>query len=136
MSAHSPTFDLEQKPFAYKILDDPQLDLVSSPRQNPLITSIAFSNNGEYILVGTAGEVHYVLESFDLSILLRLEGHAGLGGRNKNGVKQLGRRKGMSGYEVCFTPDSKFVMSGESLPLSFSVSLARCLCYSPSAARP
>lgn len=65
----------------------------------PKFTSLAFSNNGEYILLGTSSNVHYVLNAYDLSILRRLEGHQ----------QGLGR---LSGEEVCWTADSHWVLSG------------------------
>jgi hypothetical protein len=49
-----------------------------------------------------------VLETFDLKVLVRLEGHTGL--EKDLDVKA---RKGLSGAEVCFTPDSRYVMAGK-----------------------
>jgi COMPASS component SWD2 len=82
-------------PFAHGSLVDLGLNGAATPK----FTSLAFSNNGEYILVGTSGSVHYVLDAFDLVILRRLEGH-------QQGLNRL------SGEEVCWTADSNWVMSG------------------------
>jgi COMPASS component SWD2 len=68
------------------------------------MTSLEFSNNGKYILVGCATNVHYVLEAFTLQIVARLEGHAPLG--------FISRGVTRSGAEVCWTPDSSYVLAG------------------------
>ena len=77
---------------------DVALEKISFPPPIPDFTSIAFSNNGEYILLGTSGEAHYLLDAFSLDILRRLTGH-----------QPLGRT---SGEELSFTVDSRFVISG------------------------
>lgn len=74
------------------------------------MTSLEFSNNGKYILVGCASNVHYVLEAFTLQIVARLEGHVPLGFERK-GVTR-------SGAEVCWTPDSRYVLAGRSFPFT------------------
>lgn len=88
-----------QAPFAHAPLIDIALEAVSSPPPRPIFTSIAFSNNGKYLLIGTASDVHYVLDAYELGILRRLEGHRGLGPR-------------LSGEEVCWSADSRYVFSG------------------------
>lgn len=62
------------------------------------MTSLQISNNGQYILVGTDSDVHYLYDAFDLKPIRRLTGHRPLG---KN-----------SGEEVSFTADSRYVVSG------------------------
>jgi COMPASS component SWD2 len=69
------------------------------------MTSLEFSNNGKYILVGCATNAHYVLEAFTLQIVARLEGHVPLGFERK-GVTR-------SGAEICWTPDSRYVLAGK-----------------------
>lgn len=101
-----------QAPFESGTINDPELDKISVPRRNPYITSIKFSNNGKYLLVGTSGVFHYVMDSYDLSVLARLEGHEGLE-KDKRGNMSIKSGKGLSGAEVCWTPDSCFVMSGK-----------------------
>lgn len=83
-----------QAPFAHAALIDVALD----PSQRPNFTSISFSNDGNHLLVGTSGNVHYVLDAYDLTLLRRLEGHTGLGRS--------------SGEEVSWSADSKWVLSG------------------------
>lgn len=99
----SSSFD--RRPFEAGKIDDVALEKISIPRRDPLISSITFSNDASYLLVGTAGHVHYLLDAFNLALVFRLEGHAPLSD---------GRSRGSSGYECCFTPDSNFVMSGAS----------------------
>jgi COMPASS component SWD2 len=78
------------------------------------MTSLSFSNNGKYILVGTASHVHYVLEAFSLSVVCRLEGHAELG-RDASG-NRVYPKSGISGQEVSWSPDSQFIFSGMFFP--------------------
>ena len=85
---------------------DVRLAEISQPPPKPTFTSIAFSNNGNYILVGTASNVHYVLDAFKLSILRRLVGHTGLG-RDRGGVNG-----GASGEEISWSSDSRWIVSG------------------------
>ncbi|KAL1405198.1 hypothetical protein Q8F55_008823 [Vanrija albida] len=88
---------LDAVPFAYTRLVDPEHARIESAA-SANFTSLAFSNNGDYLLVGTASNVHYVLDAFDLVIVRRLEGHGGLDRH--------------SGEEVCWSADSRCVFSG------------------------
>ena len=75
----------------------------------PRITSLLFSNDGRHLLVGTAGDTHYVHDAFDGQLLFRLRGHKGL-----DNPADAGARVGMtSGEELCWSPDAKFVFTGE-----------------------
>lgn len=65
---------LDTEPFASISIDDPILAGESWPVKVPVYTSVKFSNDGLYILVGTSGKVHYVLHSFDYKVVARLEG--------------------------------------------------------------
>jgi len=76
------------------------------------MTSLAFSSNGKFLLVGTAGNVHYVLDAFDGTLLIRLEGFTGLEGGKTGREGGMVPTRGISGEEVCWTPDSKFVVGG------------------------
>jgi COMPASS component SWD2 len=79
----------------------------------PFMTSLSFSTNGKYLLVGTAGNAHYLMDAFDGYLLAKLEGFEGLErGKSGNSVGIVPGR-GISGEEVCFTPDSKFVIGGD-----------------------
>jgi WD40 repeat protein len=95
--------DLPKSPFAHKPLVDHALADTSIPPPIPTFTSISFSNDGLYILVGTSSNFHYIVDAFDLELVRRLGGHQGLG--------QDGGR-GRSGEEVSWTGDSKWVISG------------------------
>lgn len=105
----SNSFDAE--PFCYSHVVDPELAKISTPPRRIQMTSLTFSNNGKYILVGTSGDTHYVLEAFSLAVVVRLVGHVGLE-RDREGKYTAMPRKGISGHEVSFTPDSQFVFSG------------------------
>lgn len=63
----------DKQPFLCVHLDDPVLGRRLFPPRVPVMTSLSFSNDGKWLLVGTSGDVHYVLDSFDGSLLARLE---------------------------------------------------------------
>ncbi|BEI87166.1 hypothetical protein CcaverHIS002_0705120 [Cutaneotrichosporon cavernicola] len=88
----------DDAPFAHKPLIDHELAKISSPPPTPHFTSISFSNNGHYLLIGTDRDTHYILDAFELHIVRRLEGHVGLGR--------------MSGEELSWSADSNYVLSG------------------------
>lgn len=93
-------------------MEDPALAKISFPPRNPIMTSLSFSSNGKMLLVGTAGDYHYVLDAFDGNLLWKLEGFVGLErGKTGNAIGMVPGR-GISGEEVCWTPDSKFVIGG------------------------
>jgi len=92
---------------------DPILEKASYPPINPIVTSCSFSNDGKWLLLGTSGSVHYVLDSYKLDLQYRLEGHTGLerlGAPATEGITPP--RPGASGGEVSWTPDSRFVVCG------------------------
>ncbi|KAI8594306.1 WD40-repeat-containing domain protein, partial [Dissophora ornata] len=65
-------------------------------------TQLEFSSDGKNILVTTAADAHYIVDSYNpSSTRFRLVGHYSYG----NEVFQ-------SGGEACWTPDGKFVVSG------------------------
>jgi len=102
----------DKEPFLTMILDDPTLAQITFPPRQIYMTSLAFSSNGKYILVGTSGDAHYILDAFEGHLLAKLEGFVGLE-RGRMGA-QLGVNpvKGISGEEVSWTPDSKYVVGG------------------------
>jgi COMPASS component SWD2 len=57
--------------------------------------------------------VHYVIDSYvqHIQIVRRLVGHRGLE-RDRNGNKAIDPRRGASGEELCWTADSRWVISG------------------------
>lgn len=63
----------DKQPFLCVHIDDPVLPLRAFPPRTPVMTSLSFSNDGKWLLVGTSGDVHYVLDSFDGGVLARLE---------------------------------------------------------------
>jgi COMPASS component SWD2 len=104
-----------QGPFFHGRLDDPILATISQPPPKPVFTSISFSNNGHYILLGTSSDVHYVLDAYAETVLIlrRLVGHRGFE-YDRYGNKDVAPRRGAGGEEVGWTGDSKWVVSGSS----------------------
>ena len=75
-------------------------------------TSLAFSNDGKHILLGTRGSAHYLFDSFtgDLKAILR---------KPEGGTRRAaaGESQGDSGRlessgDCCFSPDGRYVLSG------------------------
>ncbi|EAU85542.2 hypothetical protein CC1G_06443 [Coprinopsis cinerea okayama7 len=104
--------NFDKAPFLTINLIDPYLTQASFPPRPIFMTSLAFSTNGKYILVGCSGSVHYVVDSYEGHVLARLEGHVGLERRSVNAPPDIEPAKGISGEEVSWTPDSKYVVSG------------------------
>lgn len=102
----------DKEPFLTVDIKDPYLDKLSYPPRKPFMTSMSFSSNGKWILIGTAGDAHYVIDAFDGFVLARLEGFRGLEGGKNNGPPSTPPVRGISGEEACWTPDSNFIISG------------------------
>ena len=102
----------DKAPFLVITLEDPTLSLVTYPPRPIFITSMSFSSNGKYLLVGCSGDAHYVLDAFEGHLLARLEGHVGLERRKMGAVLGIDPVKGSSGEEVSWTPDSKYIVGG------------------------
>ncbi|EST05540.1 WD40 repeat [Kalmanozyma brasiliensis GHG001] len=104
----------DQMPFLVVHLDDSvALSRVSMPPRVPIITSLTFNSDSQYLLLGTSGDVHYVIDTFSDGgqVVARLIGHEGL--EKASGVSiGMVAEAGISGQEVCWTPDGKWVMSG------------------------
>jgi len=102
----------DRAPFATTHINDPVFTKGYSPRI-PIYTSLRFSPDGKYLLLGTSGDVHYVMDGFDAFLIARLEGHVGL---EKVGLRESDPlpppRIGASGQELSWTPDGRFVVSG------------------------
>ncbi|WFC99853.1 hypothetical protein MYAM1_002599 [Malassezia yamatoensis] len=99
-------------PFLTITLDDTAgLSQISMPPRVPVITSLSFNQSGQFILVGTAGDVHYILDSFAGKLLWRLVGHVGLEQAPGHSVG-MAPQAGISGQEVCWTPDGRMVLAG------------------------
>ncbi|KAJ7273437.1 WD40-repeat-containing domain protein [Mycena haematopus] len=104
--------NFDKAPFLVITLDDPTLGLVSFPPRPIFITSMAFSSNGKYLLVGCSGDAHYIVDAFEGHLLVKLEGHKGLERRSTQAPQNIEPVKGSSGEEVSWTPDSKYVVGG------------------------
>jgi len=104
--------NFDKDPFLTITLEDPTLALVSYPPRPIYMTSLAFSSNGKYILVGCSGDAHYILDAFEGHLLAKLEGHVGLERRRIDAPQTIDPTKGNSGEEVSWSPDSKYVISG------------------------
>ncbi|KIK96588.1 hypothetical protein PAXRUDRAFT_138130 [Paxillus rubicundulus Ve08.2h10] len=102
----------DKAPFLTITLEDPTLALVSYPPRPIYMTSLAFSSNGKYILVGCSGDAHYIIDAFEGHLLAKLEGRIGLERRRMDTPQSIDPVKGNSGEEVSWTPDSKYVVSG------------------------
>ncbi|CAE6522067.1 unnamed protein product [Rhizoctonia solani] len=123
--------NFDKEPFKTIHLDDARLAKISYPPRIPVMTSMSFSTNGKWLLVGTAGEVHYILDAFDGDLLCRLEGHLGLErGKTGNSLGVVPDR-GISGEEVCWTPDSKFVVGGSQTGKIHVWDVAKFLAHQP-----
>ncbi|TFK49905.1 WD40 repeat-like protein [Heliocybe sulcata] len=104
--------NFDKTPFLVITMDDPTLAQISYPPRPIFMTSISFSMNAKYILVGCSGDAHYIVDAFEGHLLAKLEGHVGLERRNLNTPPGITPVRGCSGEEVSWTPDSKFVLGG------------------------
>ena len=104
--------NFDKAPFLVITLDDPTLKLVSYPPRPIFMTSLAFSSNGKYLLVGCSGDAHYVLDAFEGHLLAKLDGHAGLERRVPGAPPPIVPARGCSGEEATWTPDSRYVVAG------------------------
>lgn len=78
-------------------------------------TSLAFSNDGKHILLGTRGSAHYLFDAFtgELKAMLRKPDGGGGARRAAAGEVQTdasGRLE--SSGDCCFSPDGRYVLSG------------------------
>lgn len=104
--------NFDKAPFLTINLQDDTLIKSSFPPRPIYMTSLAFSSSGKFILVGCSGNAHYIVDSFEGHVLAKLEGHMGLERRSMNAPPDIEPSKGISGEEVSWTPDSKYVVSG------------------------
>ncbi|KAF8348884.1 WD40-repeat-containing domain protein [Amanita rubescens] len=104
--------NFDKVPFLVITLEDPTLARVSYPPRPIYMTSMSFSSNGKYLLVGCSGDAHYIVDAFEGHLLAKLEGHIGLERRSMSAPPTIEPSRGSSGEEVCWTPDSKFVIGG------------------------
>ncbi|KZT42166.1 WD40 repeat-like protein [Sistotremastrum suecicum HHB10207 ss-3] len=105
--------NFDKEPFLTIHLDDISLNKISFPPRIPFISSLSFSSNGKWLLVGTSSNCHYILDAFDGALLAKLVGFTGLeGGKGPNHAIGVVPAQGISGEELTWTPDSKFIISG------------------------
>ncbi|BGP58512.1 hypothetical protein JCM8202_001176 [Rhodotorula sphaerocarpa] len=108
----------DKQPFLCVHLDDPVLGRRLFPPRVPVMTSLSFSNDGKWLLVGTSGDVHYVLDSFDGSLLARLEmpeDQIAIGlerARLRPFDRPMTPAAGISSEEVKWSSDARYVISG------------------------
>ncbi|KAK0444655.1 WD40-repeat-containing domain protein [Desarmillaria tabescens] len=102
----------DKAPFLVITMEDPTVSFVSYPPRPIFMTSLSFSSNGKYILVGCSGDAHYILDAFEGHLLAKLQGHIGLEGRSTAVPPTIEPAKGGSGEEVSWTPDSRYIVSG------------------------
>lgn len=103
------TANFDKEPFQTISVEDTALSKISFPPRPLVMTSLEFSTNGKWLLVGTSGGAHYIMDAYEGHMLARLTGHRPLDPRQPLGAQAT---RLMSGEEVCWTPDSKFVLSG------------------------
>jgi COMPASS component SWD2 len=141
--------NFDKQPFLNVQIEDPVLAKRTFPPRVPVYTSLAFSNDGKWLLVGTSGDVHYVVDAFEGGVVARLEcalrfpltGDAGdeverlmpAGPGFPNNPTGLERAvvapyerpmepaAGLSSEEVKWTPDGRYVVSGPSCHPSISL---------------
>lgn len=104
--------NFDKAPFLTITLEDPTLAQISYPPRSIYMTSLSFSSDGKYLLVGCSGNAHYILDAFDGLMIGKLEGHVGLERKSLSAPQSIEPTKGISGEEVSWTPDSKYVVGG------------------------
>ena len=104
--------NFDKAPFLTITLEDPTLSKVTFPPRAIYMTSLSFSTNGKYLLVGCSGDAHYIMDAFEGHLLAKLVGHMGLERRRPDAPLSIEPQRGCSGEEVSWTPDSKYVLSG------------------------
>ncbi|KAF8199651.1 WD40-repeat-containing domain protein [Pholiota molesta] len=104
--------NFDKAPFLTIELEDRTLSKDSFPPRPIFITSMSFSSDGKYLLLGCSGNAHYILDAFEGNLIAKLEGHIGLERKNMNVPPLIEPSKGISGEEVSWTPDSKYVLGG------------------------
>lgn len=66
--------NFDKMPFLSVQIEDPVLAQRTFPPRLPVYTSLSFSNDGKWVLIGTSGDVHYVVDAFEGGVVARLEG--------------------------------------------------------------
>jgi len=105
------TAEFDKAPFLTKQIVDPLSD------RKPFFTSLRFSPDGSMLLIGTSGDVHYIVDAYEANTLARLTGPPpGIGlERSPSAPYELPlgpAQAGISGEELAWTPDGRFVVGG------------------------
>lgn len=77
-------------------------------------SSLEFSNNGQYVLLGTNGAGHFVLDAFDGTLKAFLHRPRGPAPVHKD-LYAHGQQPTVQG-DACFTSDGRYVVSGGAQP--------------------
>ncbi|CAO1625498.1 unnamed protein product [Sympodiomycopsis kandeliae] len=96
------------------IEDDVYLSKISMPPRPAIVTSLSFSpaSTSGHLLVGTAGDQHYVLDTWNNAYKWRLVGHQGLERvPTSSGIPNVAEA-GISGQETCWSPCGSYVFAG------------------------
>ncbi|GAA6006731.1 hypothetical protein JCM11491_003162 [Sporobolomyces phaffii] len=110
--------NFDKQPFLTVHIDDPILRQRTFPARTPVYTSITYSNDSKWLLVGTSGDTHYVLDAYEGNVVARLEGprDAPNMGLERAVVAPYERpiepAAGLSSEEVKWSPDGRYVIGG------------------------
>ena len=80
-------------------------------------TSLEFSNNGKYILIGTSGPGHFVLDAFEGKLeayLYRAQGPTPFPSLLQTNGSPASHHSASLQGDACFTSDGRYVISGSS----------------------
>ncbi|KAH8924100.1 WD40 repeat-like protein [Atractiella rhizophila] len=99
----------DKEPFQTFHLDDPAAANLTGGY--PTFTSLKFSADGTQLLIGTTGNVHFIMDAFSGKTTHRVTGHLGLEPASA-AATPYDPSLGMSGSEVSWTPDGRFVIGG------------------------
>ncbi|GAA5838039.1 hypothetical protein JCM5353_003377 [Sporobolomyces roseus] len=110
--------NFDKQPFLTVHIDDPILRERTFPPRTPIYTSISYSNDTKWLLVGTSGDTHYVLDAYDGNVVARLEcpkEQAAIG--LERAIVPPHERPtepvaGLSSEEVKWSPDGRYVIAG------------------------
>lgn len=110
-----------------EIEDNRYLSTISMPPRQAVVTSLQFSPAAAsgHLLVGTAGDQHYIVDTWENNYKWRLVGHEGLEKAtavvNSDAASSSAAaglppsvipEAALSGEELCWSPDGKFVLAG------------------------
>lgn len=105
----------DKPPFAtFDLAETEQRLGASHGQKGALWTTLEFSNNGKWILLGTASVGHYLLDAFDGDLRAFL--HRGSPAPAPSATSSPdAMQPGVQG-DACFSPDGRYILSGSSNP--------------------